>query len=283
MENTKEKKIIHARVWDPSGSLFKSNRNERATCRTIHCSNKQNCGLYARGECAYLRAIGIQRCPYGSVHTETGYTKRAHKYSEWLRKKEDKHRDVLNALKSYTDKMTKVGDYVFLPYPHITMNESLPFLAHGGFLRTEICFLPWSSFTIDGIINMCEFVPYAAMGGPITSYQKEVVPKFITHLYEVFPDLWEQLCTRYERAKNVIRDISYIGRKALLKTLKPNVGTFKKNWKWDGKYLYTHSPDTHFLPIEKDSILEIKIKPADDATVIVTSDEQVDSQTKFLD
>ena len=281
---SKEYKVIYAYVFDAARSLFKSSRNDKAKCTVIRCCNFDNCGLYKRGECAWIGGIGYHRCPYGKYNQETGFTKRAKSYSKWIREKKEKYKDVPKGLGSHSKVMAVVGDYLFLPYSFMTLNKSIPFLAHSSLFSGGNCFLPKTSFTIKNIINMCEYSPQALMGGEITSYQQEQIPKFIKHLSEQMPDLFEELCKEYPRAQEEVEKYSYIGRKALLKTLVPNVGEFvdihKGNWRWDGKYLISKNSKASFMLVNKFS--EIRLVPDEESVVEITDDSQVGEDTVFM-
>ena len=276
--------IIYAYVRDPNSSVFKSSAKDKESCDTIECNNFKNCGLYLRGECSFLSAFGWQKCPYGKFHKEEGYTKKAAAYSKWINDRKEKYKDITYKLSSHKNVMAIVGDYVFLPYSHITMNEYVPFLAKGGFLAKENCFLKKEHFTIDNIIGICEFRPYAMMGGEITSYQNEVVPKFIKHLSEVMPNVYDELCKVYEKAKEINLEFTNIGRKASLYTITPNVGKLvdchKAEWKWDGEYLTSYNSKASFMLVN--NFLEIRVKPAGNCEILITDEGQVNDHTKFL-
>lgn len=278
-------KVVHAHVFEPHSSVFKRPKSEKAECGKVTCSNSENCGLFARGECAWLMSIGWQACPYGKYSKEEGFSQRSNKYHSWIKEKKEFYSESLNKLKWHSSVMSIVGDYIFLPYSHITMNENIPFLAHGGFLRKENCFLLKSNFTIESIISICQFRPMAMMGGEIVSYQNEVVPLFIKHLSEQMPELYLQLCDKYARAKAVVDTYNYVGRKALLKSITPNIGEFtdihKGTWKWDGEYLTSLNSRASFMLVDKFS--ELRLKPSDSCVVKIGCNEQVNANTKFVD
>src|ERR1044072_3909639 len=103
-----EYKVVSARVSDPANSLFKQTKMDKASCEIINCSNSENCGLYKRNECAWIRPLGWQRCPYGKVSEEEGFTKAAGKYRTWIKEHKERYAEVLNKLSSYTDRMALV-------------------------------------------------------------------------------------------------------------------------------------------------------------------------------
>lgn len=276
-------KVIYSYVFSPHDAIFKSSRNDKAEHTTVTCSNSENCGLYKRGECCWVTSFDWQSCPYGKFKKDTGYTKKAMAYRGWLDERKNRHNDITVKLTGHKRVMAQVGEYVFLPYAHITMNGNVPFLQKGGLFTKENCFLPMSQFTIDNIISMCNYKPQAMVGGTITSYQEEVVPLFIKHLSEVFPVLYDELIKVYEPAKEVVNNYNYIGRSAILQTLTPNIGLFvdihKGQWSWDGEYLTSTNSKASFMLASTFS--EIRVKPLDYCIVKITSNEQVNKNTKF--
>ena len=278
-----DKEIIYAKVTDPAGSLWKDCRSGRSSCTIIRCSNKDNCGLYKRGECSWLRIFGWVRCPYGSCSGEDGYTRRARKYHSWIKERKDKYKDVLNSLKSHSDKIAVVGDYIFLPYAYMTMNESVPFLAKSGPFVSGNCFLKKEDFTIDNIISIIEFRPHALMGGEIKIYQEGEVPKFLNHLKDEMPDVYKELLKRKPEIEDKRSSLSPIGRKAYLKSIKPGTVFGKDDkWTWNGEYFLSDSVTVLSTPGNvKYESKEIKLKPMENQIIEIEREDQVDENTEF--
>ena len=98
------------------------------------------------------------------------------------------------------------------------------------------------------------------------------------------PDLFAEVAAVYPRAAEVLRAHSNVGRKAVLATLAPNVGTFK-GWTWDGEVLRkadeTHlgCPGPGFV-----KYAEITLRPVPGMYVVVERDDQVvRGTTSFVD
>lgn len=288
-DEKKEYKIVNASVYDPADSIFKSSRNDRSECKILMCNNSENCQLFARKECAQLAVMSSTSCPYGKRNFEQGPTRRAATYSKWIRERKERHKDVLRKLGSYNAKLAVVGDYIFLPYPHMNMGEHLPFLSKGGFMSSGSNFIPKESFTPEVVVKLIQYTPQAMMGGTITSYQKDVVPKFIKHLQESMPDMFDDVAKIYPEINERLAEYTFVGREAYLHSLKPGTIVHKyhdtpklatQDWLWDGEYLTSTNTSISFSIVSYDEI-EIKIKPQTDVTVEITSDEQVDVNTKF--
>lgn len=283
-------KTIYASIYDPSISIFfKAKANEKAECRTIQCSNSDKCGLFARGECVLRDTLLGSRCPYGYATLIKGPTRRAKGYRKWMEERKEFHKDHFVKLGSPTVKMTIVGDHVYLPYAHMNMNEGVPFLSHGRLFSTGSHFMLWKDFTVEIILKMVDYRPQALMGGEITSYQKETVPKLLTHLKEIFPELYERTITERPGLSGVSR--SNIGRQAFIHSLRPGVVVTKyhkenkletQHWTWDGEYLSSDDARMSF-PIVGYERCEIHLVPKPNETVEITHDDQVDDNTRYKD
>lgn len=283
-----EFKPIHASITDPKNSSFKQFRNDKAECEVVLCNNSENCQLFAEGKC--LR-IGMfpEACPYGKNMRFEGYTKKAKNYSTWIKLSEERYKDVLNKLKQANKKMVTIDEYVYLPYSHIDMNTTVPFLRHSQFLISGVKLISKSSFNINTILEIVTFSPQAMMGGEITSYQNEVVPLFVRHLSEVYPDLYAELMEKMPSLRIEFKATNFVGRKALLETV--NVGSifthhkgarYEEKWTWDGTYLTYTGKDLTFSIIEKNEVF-IRLTPKENATVIIEDNSQVNKNTKFAD
>lgn len=266
-----EKELITAHIFNPCRTLFKQAANSRAECQTVQCCGFNDCGLYARGECCWLAIFDHTKCPYGEYHVEVGPTKRAGNFSTWILERQKKYENVLNKLQLASNVLAIVGDFIYIPYAHMTANETVPSRL-----------LPKEHFTLETIISICNFRPRAIWTGQeITSYQKEEIPKFVKHLSEMFPKLYNQLCEALPRIKEL--SLSNVGRQAYLLTLSPNVGKFidchKAEWVWDGSYLTSKNSRASFMLVNKFS--ELRIKPEGNPTVTITDEKQVNDKTKF--
>jgi hypothetical protein len=275
--------LIHVRIFEPDKHIWKINQNAKSECTTIYCKNTNNCQLHSRGECSLIAILDSIHCLYGRKNIEIGYTKRAKAYGSTISDWKTKYKNA-PSLDFYSHKMAFVGDYVFLPYSWMNMNNSVPFLQHGSTFQTGSHFLPLEHFTIFNIVNICYFRPQALIGGEIKQYQTDVVPKFIRHLSEVAPDIFQELVTEDSRIQNIIAKYSNVGRRAILQTLNPNIKELKDIhgglWSWDGTYLTSKNSKMSFGLVKEFD--EIRILPKNGVAVEVTDDNQVNKNTKFV-
>ena len=280
-----EYKPIHFHLFDPSRkSLFGNKKNDKAEIQVIRCNNSENCDLFKRGQCSLRAAFGSSRCSYGKYSREVGFTKRARKFYDWMRTKEKEYEGVPH-LDSHSEKLAFVGDYVFLPYAHMTMCKDAHFEANANLGSNGIAFMPKEDFTIENIMTLINFRPQAFFGGTIQDYQNKVIPKFVWHLKEVVPEMFDELKELSERVREIEAKYTSVGRKAMLRTVVPNVGVFTDihggNWVWDGKWLTSTNSHASFMLVSDFS--EIKVKPNGDHKVKITDNAQVDENTVLLD
>lgn len=270
-------KLINVRVFEPA---FK---NIKARCEYTYCKNSENCNLYKQGKCVhdYTFIIGCIKCPYGKFSRVEGYTKKARSYSSWIKNKKDVHKDLLNAVEFNTKKLAKIGEYIYLPYPHLkNYVNSLEGIVNEHFIKE-------SDFTDEKILEIINYKPQALFGGTIKDFQKKEVPKFIQHLKEEMPDSWKNLKEKYPDKFKAIKEIgnNYMGRTAYLKTLR--VGTTVKDiygnlFYFDGEHLINENYKPSFSPFETSGGL-FKFKAEDNMTVKITDNDQVTGDTKFVD
>jgi hypothetical protein len=294
-------KPVHFNCFTPHNAIFKSARKDKAEVQLVLCGRPDECELLKRGECSLRASFGWHACPYGSYRKYEGFTPKARAYQNWIKEQKEKYEGV-PYIKEHTDVLAFIGDYVFLPYAHMDMADVGWIQKNSGFFGKGCAFLKKELFTPDTVLKLINFYPGAMMGGEITSYQKESVPKFVKHLQEKCPELLKE-AERLEvkraldlgktneenhffksRIRRILEEYSYKGRKAILQTLTPNVGKFvdihKGEWIWDGEYLTSLNAHASFMLVDKFD--EIRVKPREKARVEITDDNQVNEKTEFL-
>lgn len=277
--------VVHFHLWNPCDSFFKQSKNEKAEARIVMCNNKGNCNLYKVGQCT-MRGVFIERCPYGKCRTIEGFSRRANKFSEWIRNTKERYKSI-GSLSQPVEKMVIIGEYIYLPYQFINFEIELPFIEKGGFFNKGNRFMLLSNFTVDVIKKIVTDRKYAMMGGEIKDYQVKVVPLFIKHLSEIFPDLYKELCNIYEPAISILEKYSFVGRKAYLKTTNKNFVIKNKGgndeWFWDGENITCKYFNGLFNPLDKFENVVVIIKPNDLSVIKIIDDAQVNDNTVFID
>ena len=292
-------KVISLCIFDPKNSIFKQKASKKARTEVIFCSNSENCDLYKAGSCLY-GGIFTHHCEYGRREIEHGYTKKARAYSKWISDRKEKYDPdgKVGRLSSPINKLAVIGDYIYLPYAQMNMNEAVPFDVHSNIFISGTKLISKSDFNVNTIKSIVEFRPMALMSGPhgreILSYQKEEVPLFLAHLNELFPELYEELFETYPELKEKYKPkrISYIGRKAYLLTLSSgfsfstNHKKYPVKWYWDGTMLTSkseHAYDKTWGGIKEFDEVSIELKPNKDTVIEVQDNSWVLPTTKFKD
>lgn len=254
----------------------------------IKCDKFEECSFYKAGTCLAVRSFGGGRCQFGKVSNITGYTRRAKKYSEFSSKW--KGHEAYGKLKSPPKKLGIIGDYVVYPYPYISIKikEDSVTISDPGFFNERNVFIPKNLFNVNLIRRLCTFQPQAMMGGTINDYQKKEVPLFLAHLKEVLQELYVEFTNAYPE----YREIDYVGRKALLKTVAPSrvkyeskqYPQFNSEWEWTGDHLvYKKGFVSDFNITKGYSVASIVLEPGETSTITITSNEQVTEETVFVD
>lgn len=274
--------LIYSSVFDPRETgLFRTKANDRATHHTVACNASHRCEVFARRECIALQIFS--GCVHGFSNRENGPTKKARGCGEWVtERRKIKAEGEGRPLRPAVTKLSRVGDHVWIPYAHM---DRLLSGKNAWVSNWRDCFIKAEDFTVDLIVKLAEARPRSLMGDEITHYQREEVPKFVTHLSEVFPDLAREAAERSPRIQTILASITKVGRKALLWTIRPNVGLLKESsssetmWTWDGMSIFT-STRVPFVPFNP---TEVRVVPGPNAVAIITDDAQVGPDTVFVD
>jgi len=252
----------------------------------VSCDKHHECSFFKEGTCLMVRAAFSRGCNYGTRQTVKGYTSRAKKYHQF--KNEWESHEQYNKLKHPPEKLGIIGDTIYFPYSFIQINEDLT-IEGPSFGGTRAVYIPRSFFTTDLIKRICAFRPQAIMGGEITDYQKKTVPLFLSHLKEVLPARYKAFKEDYPE---LVGEINYVGRKALLKTLKPSKVNYisksyselNQEWYWDGELLHYQKGYVSNLNMTNDyEVEQFVIRPSDKSTIKITNNDQVQDSTVFVD
>lgn len=276
-------KEIKSWVFDPSISLFKHSKNERAEGRVISCECPEQCELYKKGMCVLPKGS----CSHGSYYFSFGYSQRSRKYYSWISEFREAHKETYKVKLENPQKLEYFMEFVYIPISYLGLNEKIEFYDGGGMFSTKRPILKKELFTAEFISkNILNFKPYAMFGGEIKDYQEKEIPKFLTWLKELDNELFEQV-RKINPDHKAFASMTNIGRSAILSTLTPNVGLLKDIhgglWKWDGEYLTSQNTHASFTLVKTSEIEECRIKPKEGVVVKVTDEQQVNIETKFID
>jgi hypothetical protein len=289
-----DQKPIAAWVFDPRrpSLFFKRKKNDHAQLNLMTCSISEKCPLFAKNQC--MNSSGLySRCIFGRKRAIGGPTGRARGLNKWISDYEKEYASVWDKSFSATlDRLTLIEDWVWVPYSHATMNNAVPFKDHAGeWIGGGSSWIKKEDFTPANIRSIILFRPQALFGGEISGYQREEMPKFVLHLAEVFPDLYEQTFNQFPELAPYRQFVAKkVGRKAYVKTLKQGCSVYldddkkKGTWCWTGLHLVSHDfRPSFFLRESEYTSLEVKFVPTDTLVVTVTSEDQVVGTTVFAD
>jgi len=283
-------KTISAHIWNPKKTIFKSDKNDHVECQTVSCDFQGECPVAARGKCLAIPVLFPGYCPYGEYRVERGPTMRSQAFHTWITEREEKYKGT-GTLYSGWSKLTFLGDYVYLPYFHMSMNHDIPFLFHSELITTDHPFIKKEDWVIETVLKIIDFHPLTYFGEEITNYQEKIVPKFISHLREMDKEMFGKLVAVRKQCDVVP---NYVGRKALLYTLNFPIEWVNESekynypvaWKWDGKELITDSQNIYSSTwggsIKMQSVKFTGI-PDPKTFIIVRDNAWVNDKTEFAD
>jgi hypothetical protein len=271
-----EYKLINVRLFNPA------DRNVKQRCEYTYCNNFDNCSLYSQGKCVHdQRYFKYIKCPYGRYKDEEGYTKKSKSFRAWFDKKRKKYSCLIDFIEFAMEKLAVIDDYIYLPYPYLKNHmNSLDGVISEHFIKRE-------DFTAEKIMFIVNFEPQALMGGTIGDFQNKYVPKFLQHLKEAIPGIYDEFIEAYPEEKERLIQLSsdYTGRTAYIHTLKVGSAVFSTDgdkFIYDGKNLICKNYKNFFIPFKAGSTA-LKIKVDEKMTATISDNSQVTENTIFTD
>lgn len=263
-------------------------KNEKQRCEILYCNACERCELYKKNQCLNSRGFfgGLNvHCPHSRCVVEKGYTPKAKSYASWFAGKAKQYGDdLVDKLATQNTKLAIVGgDYVYLPYKHLKnfVNQIEGIIAE-HFLKLE-------DFTTEKICEIVTFIPRASFDyAEIKTYQEKEVPRFIWHLKERFPDMYERFLSEYPQYREIFeeKEADYVGRTAKVATLRQGSvikDCHSNKWMVTGNQIVCDRCDTSLMiPFGKDPV-RIVMDITDDMTVKITNNSMVDENTIFVD
>ncbi len=258
--------------------MFKSGRSDKERITVYTCNNSENCDACKRNKCVMLNGLYSHSCPYGQMRREEGYTKAARRCGDLIRKRKEEYGDVAHS-KGDLKFLCYIGDYVFLPLPHLinysnSIRDKNFFKGDGDIIKKE-------DFTPEFIVELIKYRPEALMGGEITSYQKKEVPKFCNQLKRYMSDMYEKVKTIYPEIEDRIEDIDYRDKMAKVVTLLPGkVKLSTKILEWDGSVIKAEGNQLTFWGLSRETVI---ITPDENTYVKIVDNATVTDDTEFKD
>lgn len=261
--------------YDPKTSIFKSDRHDRERVSVYKCSNCENCNAYKKKKCVMLNGLWRHKCPYGTIEKKEGFTKAARKCGYLVSEYKEKYGDVEYALKPLNF-VCEIGDYVYLGLPHLNGYNN-PIRNSDFFVDDDM--IKKDDFTPEFVVELIKYKPYALMGGVISSYQKEYVPKFCDQLKRFMSDMYTRVCEIYPEIRSLVENIDYTGKRAKLMTLLPGEVKLSTDiLQWDGELLHGKGKQISFWKLDDEKVIII---PNENTVVTIYDNSTVTDETEF--
>lgn len=263
---------IGAWIRNPRNNFMKG-QTKRAGLYELFCEKPQSCDLLRR-ENSCLHCGAMSPCRFGRKSAVEGPTQKARSFHSILDGWRKRNEGFIGRLKPLTayNRIFKANGHFYLPYSFMTKDFLGP---ENAPLETK--WVAEEDMTTALLRDLCTAAPRALFGGVIRDYQEKEVPKFIADLHSFYPEIFALLP---DDQKARLATISYVGRKADITTCAPGRYVFARStWEWDGEIL--HGRNMLFQPVKGEIAITIKPKPGE--SVVITSNEQVTGETRFLD
>lgn len=198
------------------------------------------------------------------------------KYGEFVRKWKghEKYGAVKNGLKRFEH----IGNNLIrIDLPHINIKKALN--EESGYSAMDSGkehYINKNEFGIKELKKIMQSYSIPLMGGKLDN--KEEKEEMLLAIKEVDRELYD----KYIKETGTV--IDYVGKKAYLNTLKPNI-KLTDGWFWDGEHMSKEGRNG----VDCGVIFglgygtEIKFKPENDSVVEIRSNDWVDDNTKFRD
>lgn len=136
-------------------------------------------------------------------------------------------------------------------------------------------------FTPEFVVELIKYKPYALMGGVISSYQKEYVPKFCDQLKRLMPDIYRKVCEIYPEIEQIVENIDYIDKMEKLMTLLPGKVKLSTDiLEWDGELLHGKGKQISFWKLNDEEVI---IFPNKNTIVTICDNSTVTEETEFIE
>jgi len=248
-------------------------RETRKEVVVSSCAFADDCEALKAGRCASSNPR-LESCVNMKTKTVQGYTSRAMKYGEFVRKWKghDKYGVVKNGLKRFEH----VGNNLIrINLPHINIEKALNGQSGYSSMNSgKEHYINKDEFGVEELKKIMESYSINLMGGRLDN--KKEKEEMLLAIKEVDRKLYD----KYIKETGTI--IDYVGKKAYLNTLKPNV-QLTDGWFWDGEYMSKHEENRVDCFVVRGFAYgtEIKFKPKGDSVVEVKSNDWVDNNTEF--
>ena len=264
-------KVINITMFGGKG-IF-GGRETRREVVISSCAFADDCKALKAGRCASSNPR-LYSCINMKNQVVQGYTSRAKKYGEFVRKW--KGHEKYNAVKNGLKRFEHIGNNLIrIDLPHINIQKALN--GESGYSAIDSGkehYISKDKFGVEELKKIMQSFSVPLMGGRL--YNKEEKEEMLLAIKEIDRELYDKYIKETETV------IDCVGKKAYLNTLKPNI-ELTDGWFWDGEYMTKKERGSVNCSVVLGFAYgtEIKFKPENDSVVEIGSNEWVDDNTKF--
>ena len=273
----------------------KGSKSRKQIIRRLYCA-LGSCPLLERRQC--IHRLFFSQCIYGKLTQEEGFTLRARRYVQWEATAREEVSRGPQMPGPANEHLEVVGDYVWLPYPHINHWSFRAKTGSGGrIIRPAVAkfvkfvnaigtggmpFIKLEDFTPETINALANARPRSLLGDEITSYQEKSVPTFLYDLATRMPELWAETVKQYpDIAEKFPASTEYASREVSLSHVAPGtrVSIKGKEALWDGEMLRMELSATNLFAsgtwFQVESA-QIELRPDPNTKVVVLDAEEAE-------
>ncbi|MDE6284762.1 MAG: hypothetical protein K2M17_03370 [Bacilli bacterium] len=269
-------KKINVTMYGGKG-IFKE-REQPYNVDVAYCDKCDQCDFYKNGTCFNAGRIKCN-CRIGKKENIRGRTSKSlagrEFYSKW------KNDECYALLKEPKRTIGIVDDIVILNINCMKLNENNEPVEDVGFGKDGLSYISLKDFTPNLIKQICDLRPRTLFNdGFIRAYYEEYVPKFLDDLKRNYKDIWNNFISVYSEYD---KEINYVGRMAYISSLRNGLKIRGSGSEWQIKDDYIICENWRDIYPFNARYGEVKIKITDNLVCEITTNEQVDENTKFYD
>lgn len=270
-------RLVSWSYFDGRG-LF-SGKNDKEKLTKVYILKEEGEEILKGGKIVRLNMSRGYNDPYFKIETTEGFTRRAKNYGKLKLKMLKEYPELERKLTGVSASIMDYGEYVYINLPYLDNYVNPLTTDKETFLNKN--FIYKEKFTPDLVKTLIEFEPRALLVGVIESYRTKDVPRFLSSLKLTYPEIYQEVLSISNVAKSMVEKISYVGKKAYVKTLSNGEVEVeidilnKQKFYWDGKTL------TNKLEISDGNIISQTITPNENTIVKIISNSTVNDNTKL--
>lgn len=156
-------------------------------CRAVDCPLLK-CGKCMDGLFKY--------CYFGKTYATEYSSRRSKKFNADLAKVRGDIEKSQQVKFINQNSILRIDDFYYLPYNlinHVDLQDKIKFTSYAAFFSVGAPFMKVEDLTVDVVVTLSKFRPYALIGGEITDFQQKTFPRFLYDLSVYLPTFFEAL------------------------------------------------------------------------------------------